>query len=31
MNVKSEDLGKNSFKLTIEVEAENFADAYNQA
>ena len=31
MNVKSEDLGKNSFKLTIEVEAEKFADAYNQA
>ena len=31
MNVKTEDLGKNSFKLTIEVEAEKFADAYNQA
>lgn len=31
MNVKSEDLGKNSFKLTIEVEAEKFTDAYNQA
>ena len=31
MNVKTEDLGKNSFKLTIEVEAEKFTDAYNQA
>jgi len=31
MNVKSEDLGKNSFKLTIEVEAEKFAESYNQA
>ena len=31
MNVKTEDLGKNSFKLTIEVEAEKFADAYNPA
>ena len=31
MNVKSEDLGKNSFKLTIEVEAEKFAECYNQA
>ena len=31
MNVKSEDLGKNSFKLTIEGEAEKFAECYNQA
>ncbi|MBQ5933545.1 MAG: trigger factor [Lachnospiraceae bacterium] len=31
MNVKTEDLGKNSYKLTIEVEAEKFTDAYNQA
>ena len=31
MNVKTEDLGKNSFKLTIEIDADVFAKAYQQA
>ena len=31
MNVKTEDLGKNSFKITVEVEAEEFDKAYQQS
>ena len=31
MNVKTEDLGKNSYKLTIEVDADVFAKAYQQS
>ncbi|MCR5204912.1 MAG: trigger factor [Lachnospiraceae bacterium] len=31
MNVKTEDLGKNMYKLTVEVEADVFAKAYQQA
>ena len=30
MNVKTEDLGKNSFKITVEVDADVFAKAYEQ-
>ncbi|MBR5967131.1 MAG: trigger factor family protein, partial [Lachnospiraceae bacterium] len=29
MSVKKEDLGKNMYKLTIEVSAEEFTKAYN--
>ena len=31
MNVKTEDLGKNSYKLTVEVDADVFAKAYEQS
>ena len=31
MNVRTEDLGKNSFKITVEVDADVFAKAYQQA
>ena len=31
MNVKTEDLGKNSYKLTVEVDADVFAKAYQQS
>ena len=31
MNVKTEDLGKNSYKLTVTVEADVFTKAYQQA
>lgn len=31
MSVKTEDLGKNSFKLTVEVSAEDFAKAYEKS
>ena len=31
MNVKTEDLGKNSYKITVEVDAEKFAEAYQEA
>ncbi|MBR4344450.1 MAG: trigger factor [Lachnospiraceae bacterium] len=31
MNVKTEDLGKNSFKITVEIDADVFAKAYQQA
>lgn len=31
MNVKTEDLGKNSYKLTVEVDADVFAEAYEQS
>ena len=31
MSVKTEDLGKNSYKITVEVSAEDFAKAYDKA
>ena len=31
MIVKTEDLGKNSFKITVEVDADVFEKAYQQA
>ena len=31
MNVKPEDFGKNSYKLTVEVDADVFAKAYEQS